>query len=102
MKKLNVEKLRENVLGSIERDLAASKIAGAAVMVAERGKILLDERVGYSNIRTGEPLERNAMFRLASMTKPITGFAFLIGIERGYFKYDDRLVDHFRSLPECL
>ena len=95
MKRLNPDKLRENVLKSMNSDLAASNIAGAAVMVAQNGELLLDERVGYKDIRTREPLGKNTIFRLASMTKPVTGFAFLLGIERGYFGYDDLLTDHF-------
>jgi len=87
---------------SISSDIELSNTGGAAVIVAQNGEILLDERAGFKDIRTREPLSRGTMFRLASMTKPVTGFAFLIGIERGWFGYADRLVDHFPEFANMM
>ena len=102
MRNVNKSLLYDNVMRSINSDIELSNIAGAAVIVAQHGEIILDERVGYKDIRTKEALSRGTIFRLASMTKPVTGFAFLLGIERGWFKYDDRLADHFPEFAEMM
>lgn len=95
MKKLDKNLLYKNVLSSIESDLENANIAGAAVMVAQHGEILLDERLGYSNGMSKTLLKRNSIFRLASMTKPVTAIAALIGVEKGWFSLDDKVSDHF-------
>ena len=97
MKKLDKARLLEGVGKRIENDIADFNIAGARAIVAQGGEILLDEVYGCSNATTREPLKKGAMFRLASLTKPIAGFAFLLGIQKGYFGYNDLLSDH---LPE--
>ncbi len=95
MKKLDKNLLREKVLTTLHKDLENANIAGASVIVAQSGEILLDEQVGYSNILTKAPLKPNSIFRLASMTKPVTAIAFLIGIEKGWFSPNDKVSQHF-------
>ena len=94
LKKLDRELLRKNVLGNMERDLEYCNISGAAVIVAQHGEILLDERVGCKNPVTKEPLPRGTIFRLASMTKPVTTVAALMGVERGWFSLNDKITDY--------
>ncbi len=72
-----------------------SAIAGAAVIVAQNGEILCHERFGFSDAKTKKPLEKNALFRLASMTKPVTAVAALIGVEKGWFSLEDKVSDHY-------
>ncbi len=95
MKSIDKRLLFENVSNLIERDLEENNIAGAAVMVAQHGEILLDERFGNSDFLTKKPLERNAIFRLASMTKPVTAVAALIGVQKGWFDLNDPVHKHF-------
>ncbi len=100
MQKLNKELLREKVLNTLEQDLENANIAGASVMVAQNGEILLDEQVGYSNILTKTPLNPHSIFRLASMTKPVTAIAFLIGVEKGWFSPNDKVSKHFPQFAD--
>ena len=95
MRKLDKTLLAKNVGERIKKDIEDFNIAGARAIVAQGGEVLLDEVYGSANAMTGEPLKRGAMFRLASLTKPIAGFAFLLGIQKGYFGYNDLLIDHF-------
>lgn len=97
MKHLNEKELRELVLGRACEDISKCNTANAAVIVAQGGRILLDERRGYKNFDTGEILSGGEMFRLASMTKPVAGVAFMKAVELGYFAPDDLLSDY---LPE--
>ena len=100
MKKLSADLLYKSVLGEIERDLSENVIGGASVMVSQCGEIILSEMRGYSNIETMEPLREDSIFRLASMTKPVTGVAALIAFERGWFSPDDKITDYFPEFSD--
>ena len=97
MKMLNEEKLRDLVLTRLDHDIKRCHTASAAITVAQNGKVLLDERRGYKNFDTGEMLSGGETYRLASMTKPVTGIACLKAVELGYFGLDDLLSDY---IPE--
>ena len=100
MKKLSGELLYSNVIKNIERDIQGSDIAGASVLVAQSGKVLLSEQRGCSDVECGKPLKDDTVFRLASMTKPVSGIAALIAVERGWFSLDDRITDYFPKFSE--
>jgi CubicO group peptidase (beta-lactamase class C family) len=73
------------------------KTAGAVVLVARRGKIVQLDAVGKMNAATGEAMRPDAIFRIYSMTKPITSVAALMLVEEGKLKLDEP-VSHY--LPE--
>lgn len=78
--------LKENLEATILSDVASGKVGGAAIAVTQDGKTVYqgcfgDERIG---IRVTE----HTLFRLASMTKPITAAAILLLIDRGAFELD--------------
>ena len=100
MRKLDKTLLEKKVVGRIIRDIDEANIAGARVIVAQGGEILLDGAYGYSDITAGVPLRSGAMFRLASITKPVAGFAFLLGMQKGYFGYNDLLSEHMPEFSE--
>lgn len=97
MKALDISLLHEKVLKNVENDLKMCNTASAAVIIAQHGEILLNERRGYKSFDSGEMLSGGEMYRLASMTKPVAGVAFLKATELGYFKPDDCLCDY---IPE--
>ncbi|MEM7431231.1 MAG: serine hydrolase domain-containing protein [Pseudomonadota bacterium] len=70
---------------------------GIQVLIAQRGEILLHENFGVKNNATGEALTNDALFRIASFTKPVTNAAAMILWDEGHFKLDDP-IDKF--LPE--
>lgn len=91
MKKLNVEKLNALVDARVQADIESGKVGGAALCVVQDGKVLLRKLYGYKNVDTKEPLQFDTMYRLASMTKPITAVAALIAQEQGLLTIDDPL-----------
>lgn len=95
MQKLDKNSLYKNVVSSIESDIKYGNISGAAVLVAQNGEVLLNEYLGYSDSFNQIPLKENALFRLASMTKPVTAIAALIGVQNGWFSLDDKISKHF-------
>ena len=95
MRALSKTRLHDNVISKIERDLDRSVMSGASVLVAQGGEVLLEECCGYADFGVGKPLSKDSIFRLASMTKPVTAVAALIAVERGWFSLDDKISEHF-------
>jgi CubicO group peptidase (beta-lactamase class C family) len=67
------------------------KIAGAVTLVARDGRIVQLHASGYQDIESGERMRTDSIFRLYSMTKPVTSTALLMLFEQGYFQLDDPL-----------
>ncbi len=61
------------------------KLAGMITMVARRGQTVHMEKLGWMDREAGRPMEFGAIFRIASMTKPITAAAMMTLYEEGYF-----------------
>jgi len=67
------------------------KIQGAVALVANHNTVLYHKAHGKKNIAKDIPQEKTDLFRIASMTKPITAVAAMILYEQGKFKLDDPL-----------
>lgn len=65
------------------------KLAGVAVLVARNGKIVRHRAYGYHNLETNTPLQRDAIFRIMSLTKSVVSIAALTLLEEGKFLLDD-------------
>lgn len=59
------------------------------VLVARHGHILLRESYGFMDVAGHKPLAEDSLFRIYSMTKPLTCVAALVCYEMGYFELDD-------------
>ena len=77
--------------------VAAGEIAGAVTLVWRRGRSVEITCVGTRDVTTALPVERDTIFRIASMTKPVTAVAALIQMEAGRFTLDEPIV---RYAPE--
>jgi len=81
----------------VERHLEANHFAGAVTVVARRGKVVQFKAYGMQDIESGVPMSKDAIFRIYSMSKPITSVAVMILFEEGHFLLDDPVS---RWLPE--
>jgi CubicO group peptidase (beta-lactamase class C family) len=72
-----------------ERYVDAGKLAGLLTLVARRGQVAHLHCSGRRNLATGEPLTADTLFRIYSMTKPITSVALMSLYEEGRFQLDD-------------
>jgi CubicO group peptidase (beta-lactamase class C family) len=70
-----------------ERYIGPGLIAGAQILVAREGEVVHFTSAGQARA-TGEPLREDAIFRIASMTKPITSIAFMMLVEEGRVTLD--------------
>ena len=97
MKKLNKERLEKTLRERLAWEMEERRVSAAHLLVLQDGEEVVSICEGYQNWDTQEPLRRDALYRLASMTKPVTGVAALIAEAKGYFKLTDKLEDH---MPE--
>jgi len=82
---------------AMQRHVDAGEISGAVTLVARRGRLVHFEAHGLMDIESKRPMEKDAIFRIASMSKPITGVAVMMMLEEGKLRLND-LVSKF--LPE--
>lgn len=75
----------------------AQKIPGAIVVVSRRGKVVLQESVGWRDVDAQKPMEVDSILRFYSMTKPITSVAIMMLVEDGKLALDDPVSQH---IPE--
>ena len=87
----------DRITSAISKFVDAGSLAGAAMLVWQDGQVLQTAEVGWSNIESGVPIERNTLFRIASMTKPITSTMALMLFEEGKFALHDPIT---RWAPE--
>lgn len=82
---------------AMQRNIDSGRITGAVTAVARRGKVVHFEAHGMRDLEAGVPMEKNAIFRMASSTKPVTGVAVLMMMEEGRLRLTDPV---YRYLPE--
>ena len=77
------------------------QLAGVTTLVARYGKIVHFDAYGKRDLDSGAPMQKDTIFRIASMTKPTIGVAMMMLWEEGRWKLTDRLDQHipeFKSL----
>ena len=79
----------QRIGNAMRRFVDEGTIAGAVTLVARQGKAVHFEATGLMDLEARRPMERDAIFRIASMTKPITAAAVLMLFEEGHFLLDD-------------
>jgi CubicO group peptidase (beta-lactamase class C family) len=91
------QKVFDAFQGEVEKSIQKNEIAGAVTLIARKGKIVHFEAKGESQLETHIPMKNDAIFRLASMTKPIATLALLLLMEDGKCMPTDPLSKY---LPE--
>ena len=76
-------------------------IRGAVLYVAERGEVVLHEAVGYRNVESRAPMQKDTLFRMASNTKPVVATAIMMLQEDGRLSIDDPVAKHLRSFDNA-
>jgi CubicO group peptidase (beta-lactamase class C family) len=81
--------------------VADGRVAGMSTLLARHGQVVSEKMYGVKSLATGAPLTRDTIFRLYSMSKPITGVAMMLLFEDGRWQLDDpitRFVPEFKAL----
>jgi CubicO group peptidase (beta-lactamase class C family) len=82
---------------AMQRYVDAGDLAGAVTLVGRSAGVVHHEAVGYRDLAGRDPMQKDTLFRIASMTKPITAIAVMILADEGKLSPDDDLARH---LPE--
>ena len=85
---MSTERL-QRIHQAVQRHIDAGAISGAVTMVARHGKIVHSQAHGLMDIEAKKPMTVDAIFRIASMTKPITGVAVMMMVEEGKLRLTD-------------
>lgn len=90
-------KKEDPIATAIESIVNAGALAGAATLVWRDGKVIQIGTIGWRDLEARLPIQRDTLFRIASMTKPITSTAALMLFEEGRFALNDPIT---RWAPE--
>jgi CubicO group peptidase (beta-lactamase class C family) len=81
--------------------VADGRVAGMSILLARHGQVVTEKMYGVRSLATGAPMTRDAIFRIYSMSKPITGVAMMMLFEDGRWQLDDpitKFVPEFKAL----
>ena len=73
----------DRIIPALNAEIEAGRLPGAVVAVARQGHLVFHEAVGHLGPDRSTPMPRDALFAIASMTKPVTGVAALLLWEEG-------------------
>ncbi|MBO5066273.1 MAG: serine hydrolase [Clostridia bacterium] len=97
MKKLDDSLLKLNIEKAARDDFDNNKVFGSAYCVIQDGKVIYKKCFGNTSVDSSEAVTGSTIFRLASMTKPVTAMAALILVDRGLLSLSDKVSEY---LPE--
>ncbi len=89
-------RLNAKMHGYVDQD----STAGVITLIARRGKIVHFDVYGKADIEAGTPMKDDSLFRMYSMTKPVTSTALLMLYEEGKFQLDDPLERYFPEFKD--
>ena len=87
----------ERLENGMRRFVEDGRLAGVATMMARHGKIVHASVAGALDIESGNPLASDSIYRIYSMTKPMTGVAMMMLYEEGKWRLNDRVT---KFIPE--
>ncbi|SPM37213.1 CubicO group peptidase, beta-lactamase class C family, partial [Mycobacterium rhizamassiliense] len=89
---------------SVREACDAGLLAGAVTVVWQHGKLLQVNEIGYRDVDAGLPMQHNTLFRIASMTKPVTVAAIMSMVDEGKLTLKDPITNWVPELaaPQVL
>ncbi|MCY3549187.1 MAG: serine hydrolase [Candidatus Poribacteria bacterium] len=92
-----LERIRPVMQGYVDK----GQLPGFLTVVARRGKIVHFETIGMRDVENNEPVEADTIFRIYSMSKPITSVAVMMLYEEGHFQLGtpvSRFIPEFKDM----
>jgi CubicO group peptidase (beta-lactamase class C family) len=93
---LSSERL-DRISSAVQHSIDDKRLAGAVTLVLRHGQVALFKAQGMADREAAKPMQRDSIFRICSMTKPITTVGAMILYEEGKFLLDDPVSKY---LPE--
>lgn len=96
---LSAERL-DRIMHVLREDSQKGIIPGAALMVVRQGKVAYFETVGLLDPDTKAPMRKDAIFRIYSMSKPITSVAVMMLVEQGKITLDEPIAKYIPAFKD--
>lgn len=87
----------QRVTDGFKAEVAAGRLPGYVIAVARRGQVVYHEAAGSQDVTTKVPMQKDSIFRIYSMTKPLASLAAMMLVEDGKLQLTDPVSRH---LPE--
>ena len=91
----------ERVGDYIRNEIATGKIPGAILLIQQHGHPVYFENFGVRDVATELPMTADTIFRLYSMSKPITSVAAMMLVEDGKLSLDDPVSKYIPAFRRC-
>jgi CubicO group peptidase (beta-lactamase class C family) len=85
------------VKAGMQKFVDSGDIAGAVTIVGRADAVLAIDTVGHRDLAAKDPMHKDTLFRIASMTKPITAIGVMILVDEGKLSVEDDIAKH---IPE--
>jgi CubicO group peptidase (beta-lactamase class C family) len=90
----------ERLAQAVRRDIDQGRMPGAVVAIARKGKLAYYEAFGFADASARTPMAKDAIFSLASMTKPFAAVATLMLVEQGDLLLNDPIGNYLPALKD--
>ena len=88
------------VVQTVQTQIDRDRLAGAVLAVWEQDRLVLHRALGQADVEAGRPMQRDALFRIASMTKPIVSATALSLVDDGTLSLDDPVADYLPAFAQ--
>lgn len=96
---LSAERLAR-IAPAMKQLLQEGKFPGISVTVARNARVAYQQEFGFADVEKKQPLKKDAIYRVYSMTKPVTGVAVMMLFEEGRFLLDDPVSRYIPCLKD--
>jgi len=79
--------------------IKTNQVPGASIAIGRHGKLLYAKGYGWADKETKTSVKPRSLFRIASISKPITAVAIMRLVESGRIKLDDPMSKHLKGMP---
>ena len=84
----------------IQTHVDEGRISGAVMAIAREGRVVYQDQVGYADIASQTPMTSESVFRIYSMTKPVTSTAIMMLVEEGKIRLNDPVSKFIPSIGD--
>src|SRR5437762_5125441 len=85
---------------ALRAEVGTDRIPGGVLLIARNGKIVYEEVVGWQDPQAKKPMQKDAIFRIASMSKPIVSVAVMQLVEQGRIQLTDPVSKYLPQLAD--
>jgi CubicO group peptidase (beta-lactamase class C family) len=97
----DIDQMRlDAIAADMQSRIDEERLSGAVLMIAQDGELQMNKNFGYQNVEDQVPMAMDTIFRIFSMTKPITGTALMILHDEGKFQLSDPVSKYIPELAD--